>query len=536
MPHFLSYSTFKLATAGIMTTLAFEPLGLQIFLLPSFLILLDNVFRKPAKQAFLNGLIFGFFHFISSLYWIGIALTSNIGNFLWLMPFVIILIPLVLGLYTGIVCLIANFCDSNRLWFYLNFCLTWTFFEYIRGYIPLAFPWNFMGYILASNDYTVRLAPWLGVHLSSFLVLLLSALVFTKRLSLIIPVYLLFILSITMLGQSQGPNDIEFWPEKIRIVQPNLADHHLGNPDHQLKVISTLVELSITGNRDNLKAILWPEAAYPYLFRGKPQELHALSSLAPKDGYLIIGADRIDNEGHIYNSLIAISSNAKIALSSLAPKDGYLTIGADRIDNEGHIYNSPIAISTNAEIASTYDKYALVPFGEYVPLRNILTFVDKIAYGIGEFTPGKLYTGASSNNIVLSYYPLICYEVIFPIKQDLKNYNWLLNITNDAWFGVSSGPYQHLAMAKFVASEYGLPLVRVANTGVSALISPYGKVMEKLDLNTRGFLDIQLPKKSNPTYTTLRNNQILLISICFFICLFLNLALKISTIFNKRAK
>ncbi len=494
----LSYKTFRLATAGLMATLAFEPFGLSIFLLPAFLILLDNVYRKSAKQAFFSGLVFGFFHFISSLYWIGIALTSNVGNFLWLMPFVIVLIPALLGIYTGIVCLIANFCGTTRIWFYFSFSFTWVFIEYIRGYVPVPFPWNFMGYSLASNNYTIYLAPFLGVHLSSLLIVLLSTLLFTRKLFLIISIYTLFTLGVILLEQHYGSKPIEFWPEKIRIVQPNLSEHHLGNPVRQLEAFTTLAELSLINNPSDLKAVIWPEAAYPYLFHDDDIELYTLSTIAPKNGYLITGVDRIDDDRHIYNSIIAISSDAKIV--------------------------------------STYDKYTLVPFGEYVPLRKILAFVDKIAYGVGEFTPGNIYTGAHSDELALNYYPLICYEAIFPISQDLTRYSWLLNVTNDAWFGISSGPYQHLAMARFSAAEYGMPLIRVANTGVSAIISPYGKILEKIDLNTRAFLDVHIPKKNEPSYTIFRDNQILLISICFFVCLFSNLALKIIPMFKKRAK
>lgn len=480
--------TSKLAFAGILATLAFEPFGIPVFLIPAFYILLQQIYRAPIRRAFYSGFVFGFFHFISSLYWIGIALTSDVGDFLWLIPFAVLLIPILLGIYTGLICVISSFFKKNRLLFILTFSVTWVITEIIRGYIPVPFPWNFMGYVMASTPYTIALAPLLGVHLCSLLVVFLASVLFSKNLNLTSIAYLSLILGLIITFEDE-PKLTEFWDKTIRIVQPNLAEHHLGKPDAQNKTLAILSELSITPDKDSdIKAVIWPEASYPYLFHGAEAELGYLSTLAPAGGYLITGVDRIDSDKHLFNSIVAIGADTKVV--------------------------------------STYDKNILVPFGEYVPFSNLLPFVDKVAYGLSEFTPGAIYS-EKLDDIALKYYPLVCYEVIFPIEQDLTQYEWLLNVTNDAWYGRSSGPYQHFAMSKFKAAEYGMPLVRAANTGISGVISPYGEVLGQIDLNTQGIMDIRIPKKIKFEHTMLRDNQIIFISLLFLICLCANLALRI---------
>ncbi len=489
MTKILGSSSLQLAIAGALATLSFEPFGLPIFLIPAFYILLKNVYLADRKKAFYNGFVFGFSHFITSLYWIAIALTSNIGNFLWLIPFAVLLIPALLGIYVGLACMLASLFRKQRCIFIIAFAAIWTITEVIRGSIPVPFPWNFMGYTISSSPYTLPFAQHLGLHLCSFFVVLLASIVFSKNLFISSCAYLLALLSaITLYIDQSYP--IQYWDEKIRIVQPNLAEHHLGKPDAQVSTMLTLSELSTSLSSDgsDIKAVIWPEAAYPYLFGETFNEINSLVNLSPTDGYLIFGADRIDSAKHLYNSIVAID--------------------------------------TKADIKSIYDKNILVPFGEYVPFTSILPFVDKVAYGIYEFTEGSKYI-VKTDNVALKYYPLVCYEVIFPIKQDLSEYEWLLNVTNDAWYGRSLGPYQHLAMAKFKAAEYGMPLIRVANTGVSAVISPYGTILEQLELNTQAIRDTRIPKKLPLENRLLRDNQNIFISIIFLICLCYNLQLRI---------
>jgi len=478
---------FYVALAGCLATLAFEPFDYPVFLIPAFYILLRKIYHAPLKDAFLKGVVFGFFHFLTSLYWIAIALTSNVGNFTWLIPFAVLLIPGILSLYIGFTCAIASLFSKNRILFIVAFTFIWSLVEIVRGYYPFPFPWNFMGYVLLNKPYGMELIPFLGLSMSSVLTVFLAAIVFSKDLKLIAITYLATALAVIIMPNRNV--ETEFWDESIRIIQPNLFDHHLGNPDEQKKVLDTLYWMSNKKIKEaNVKAVIWPEAAYPYLLQENSKELQFMGSILENGAYLITGVDRIDEQKNLYNSLIAVDSKGNAV--------------------------------------STYDKRILVPFGEYVPLSKMFKF-DKIAYGMYEFTPGAPYN-KHFDEVVLKYYPLICYEVIFPIKEDLSDYEWILNITNDAWYGDSSGPYQHFAMTRFKAVEYGMPIIRVANTGISGIISPFGDVIQKISFGKDGFLDVRIPKKLKQNYTFIKNHQGVLLMAFFMICLILNFALHIN--------
>jgi apolipoprotein N-acyltransferase len=165
-------------------------------------------------------------------------------------------------------------------------------------------------------------------------------------------------------------------------------------------------------------------------------------------------------------------------------------MGADRIDSHGHVYNSIISINSSAQIIGIYDKKRLVPFGEYVPGRHLLPFMQKIAHGIGDFTPGVMAPHPVCHPAFL---PMICYEVAFISEaKNLHHFDFIINITNDAWFGDSTGPHQHLMIARFRAAQMKMPLLRAANTGISAHVNATGTVIEQLPLNQQGFLDITL--------------------------------------------
>ncbi|MDF3047602.1 MAG: lnt [Candidatus Midichloriaceae bacterium] len=486
----LKKNLFYVALAGCIATLAFEPFDYPVFLIPAFYILLRKIYNAPIKDAFVKGMVFGFFHFLTSLYWIAIALTSNVGDFKWLIPFAVVFIPGILSIYIGCACAIASLFSKNRILFIVAFTIIWAITEIVRGYYPLPFPWNFMGYTLLNKPYGMSLIPFLGLSICSLLVVFLAAIVFSKNLNLIIITYLATALAVIAVPDRHVK--MEFWDESVRIVQPNLFEHHLGNQEQQKKTLDTLAWMSNKRiEKTNVKAVIWPEAAYPYLLQGKAEELKLISNILENDAYLITGADRINEQKQLYNSLVAV-------------------------DSKGNVI-------------STYDKRILVPFGEYVPFSEMFKF-DKIAYGMYQFTPGEPYSGPSNqdNSVVLKYYPLICYEVIFPIKEDLGNYEWILNITNDAWYGNSSGPYQHFVMARFKAVEYGIPIIRVANTGISAIVSPLGDVLQKLSFDKDGFIDVRIPKKLKQNNAFIRGNQNILLMSGFLICLILNFALHIN--------
>src|SRR3546814_903809 len=202
--------------------------------------------------------------------------------------------------------------------------------------------------------------------------------------------------------------------------------------------------------------IIWPETAVPYLLSAEPGLRQELASLVPPGGYLITGAPRVDPQ-----------------------------------DPDGGIWNALHALDERGAIAATYDKAHLVPFGEYTPLRSLLGLA-KLTVGSRDFSAGP---GPVSLDLpgLPPFSPLICYEVIFPgavtPAAPAAAPRWLLNLTNDAWFGDSSGPYQHFAAARLRAVEEGLPLVRAANNGISAVVDSYGRIVDRINLNDRGIID-----------------------------------------------
>jgi apolipoprotein N-acyltransferase len=238
-----------------------------------------------------------------------------------------------------------------------------------------------------------------------------------------------------------------------------------------------LLDLSAAPATHHLSAVIWPEAATPYLLERDPSHLREIATIAPEDGYVITGAVRAD------------------------PPPGPVQ----------HIWNSLEAVDGNGEIVARYDKAHLVPFGEYVPLRDTLP-LKKITPGTMDYSAGP-----GPRTIELSglprFAPLICYEVIFPgaIVDERDRPDWILNVTNDAWYGQSSGPYQHFAIARTRAVEEGLPLVRSANNGVSGVIDPVGRVLARIDLDTVGYADLSLPAAGEVTPYGRGGDRILLV-------------------------
>ncbi|HAD85900.1 MAG TPA: apolipoprotein N-acyltransferase, partial [Rhodospirillaceae bacterium] len=258
---------------------------------------------------------------------------------------------------------------------------------------------------------------------------------------------------------------------QLRLVQPNIAQADKRKPELKAGHVARQLEMSYAPPAAGAPApthIIWAETAAPYVMNRQPNLIRALAEAAPTKGALITGALRVTGG---------------------RPADALA-------------YNSLYVVEASGRIADVYDKHHLVPFGEYVPFEAWLSWL-KITVGRGNFSPGP---GGRVMEVqgLPPVSPLICYEVIFPgavVPEDgveagesRPRPRWLLNITNDAWFGVTPGPYQHFAAARLRAVEEGVALVRVANTGISAIVDPWGRVLERLDLDTSGTLDGGLPE------------------------------------------
>ncbi len=253
------------------------------------------------------------------------------------------------------------------------------------------------------------------------------------------------------------PRATDIW---LRLVQPSISQTLKWDPAAAETNFQRLIELSSSRADHPLAAVLWPEAAATFLIERDAGRRAAIAAIAPKDGYVITGALRANQPP--------------------APP--------------AEIWNSIEAVDRDGAIRARYDKAHLVPFGEYVPLRDILP--------LKKITPGMidLSAGPGPQTIALprlpGFAPLICYEAIFPgaVIDPQARPGWILNVTNDAWYGGSSGPFQHFAIARTRAIEEGLPLVRVANNGISGVVDPSGRVIARTSLDDITFADVALPQ------------------------------------------
>lgn len=456
---------------GVLLTSAFAPFNCffsLIIALTGFLALINNANTK--KKQFIIGFCFGLGHFTSSLYWIAYALLFEKEKFAWLIPLAVLGIPACLSIFTGLFSIIINCFKSERNNQIFAFASLWVIIEFARSHLILDFPWNLLGYASNFSLELMQIASVVGVYGLSFIIAVCSTIFYTKSLKSIAVVYS-FLVCILIWGQyritsAEQNKDEQATSVLIRLVQPNIKESHQGDQRKQLENIDILSKLSLTERHDKMNFIVWPEAAFPFTVDLESPWLQVLSQLLPPQGYLIFGADRYAKE---------------------TGKDTY--------------YNSAIVINSKGQLIDFYDKTILVPFGEYIPFKQIFPFINKIAYGLGEFsgnlTPRSIFI-KNFGEIRL----LICYEAIFTagFLNDLSdNTLFFLNITNDAWFFDSIGPYQHFAMARMRTVEYGMPLIRAANTGISGVINAYGKVISTSDLYTTKVIDINLPPRIDRT-------------------------------------
>jgi apolipoprotein N-acyltransferase len=373
-----------------------------------------------------------------------------------------------LALYPACAALLVRISGARGGARILALAAAWTVMEWMRGELFTGFPWNPLGNVWVASEEMIQLAALTGVFGLTLVTVLVSA----------APAALA---QKGTLFRRWGPSaaaavglvliwgggawrlagaDVGVVPSvKLRIVQANIPQADKWRPALRDSHVAAYLEL--TGRRGGgASHVIWPETAVPFAIAADHKRRHLIAKAIPKNGLLLSGSIRVRTKGR---RLISI-------------------------------WNSLHAVDGSSRVVETYDKFHLVPFGEYVPLREMLNF-SKLTVGRQDFTPGP---GPRTIELpgLPPFSPLICYEAIFPgrVTDATKRPGWLLNVTNDAWFGNSAGPYQHFASARMRAVEEGLPLVRAANTGISAVVDSYGRVTARLDLGRRGAFDASLPR------------------------------------------
>ncbi len=486
---------------GCLSSLAFVPLSFIPLLIPAIMGLLWMVHAaNTKKRPFFIGWVFGLGHFLVGLYWIGNAFLVDADRHALLAVPGVVGLAAVVGLYIGLVCWcyhwfsMAVFADKAlRIRNILVFAALWTIFEWIRAVAFTGFPWNLMGSIWVVSDPVLQTASVVGVYglsfISIFVVALPAILVGNNRgLSKTVPTLVIMVGVIGALwvaGWSRLPERTNQHVENehvenvvLRLVQPNIPQNLKWKRDLRPAHLAKLIKLSQlpAGELGAPTHLIWPETAVPFSMPTTPDRMALLQKAIPAKGVLITGSLRR-----------SITDDAN------SPSG-----------KRQAVFNALIVMKADGTLSQGYDKFHLVPFGEYVPLQGILP-LEKLTAGAVGFTAGDSNVALPIAGVPLVS-PLICYEVIFsgqvvPDAEDNNRPGWMLNITNDAWYGKSAGPYQHFATARLRAVEEGLPLVRVANTGISGSIDGYGRIRQSLQLEQTGIIDVPLPKAlSVPLY------------------------------------
>jgi apolipoprotein N-acyltransferase len=442
------------------------------------------------KEVLFLSLSFAFGWFCFGLYWVANAFLVKSGFYVFLMPVAVALLPLFLSLIWCMAFIAAKLLSSKIGEIHINTVIVLSIFEYLRGKL-LNFPWLMPGHFFSSQEVLIQAFSFVGsfaMNIVILLIVILPILIFKYKKLSILPIFIfllptkfLFIKSYDRYLSKPIPRFSE--THLIKVIQPNIKQeikwkNNLKSDHHQ-----KLINLSkLNQNNNNLLSILniWPETAFLGLY---PRDKNLLQDLSQ---------------------------------SFLNPKKNEFLFTGLISRHQSDYFNSALLINSKAQINNIYNKNILVPFGEYIPFRKILPKFDFFKNKI-DFSNGHKINAIAINNYY-KFVPLICFEILFSdliFKSLDKETSIIINITNDAWFGDSIGPIQHFQFAKIRAVEFGIPVIRVANTGYSGLVSPYGEVLKKLNFNKEGTLSFRLINKSNETIFRKFGDYIFLILISF---------------------
>lgn len=504
--------------AGLLSVLAFAPVfawPVLFLTLPVLVWLIDSAEAPHAAEsrartwagraldraligvrpAFLDGWWWGFGFFFASVVWIGEAFLVEADKFAWALPFAITLMPAGLALFT------ATSTAVMRSWWrpgagrLLVFALVWGLTEWVRGHILTGFPWNTLGYALTGPLTLMQSASLFGIYGLS----LIAGLIFAAPLVVAageddnapdvvggwwrgaaVSAGGLALLALFGAWRLMGNDGAMVEGVQLRIVQPSVPQRDKWRTELQREIFDLHLALSrsnAAGTTDNLAGVshvIWPEAAMPFRPLEHPEALAAIGALLPAGAHLLAGGLR------------AVWPEGGGARPGIRPK----------------VYNSLFVFGAGGALSGLYDKIQLVPFGEYLPYQQQLE-----ALGLRQlsYLPGGLSAGLKPRALLQAgrlpaASVLICYESIFPgeVVQGPERPGVIVSATNDGWFGDSTGPRQHFHQARVRAVEEGVPLVRAANNGISAIVDPYGRVLQALGMNVKGVIDTGLPRALPP--------------------------------------
>lgn len=510
--------------AGMVSALSMAPFDafpVLFITLPIFIWLIDGAYSDAregiyslSKSTFFIGWWFGFGYFVSGLWWIANALLVDSNTFAWAIPLAVVVLPAGLAVFWGLAAIAMRWFWSENWTRVIIFAVFLSLFEYLRGTIFTGFPWNTLGYAAMTLPITMQSVSVLGLYGVTFFAIIifsapLVALTTGSAEGGISKKLLGFAISLTVIHVGFGAfrltqNPTQFVEDvSIRIVQPNINQENKFKPEFSSKILATYLRLSSKDGIDKTTHVIWPESAFPFFLTERRDALAAIAAMLPDGTQLITGAVRAEpsTAGNPY----------------------------------GYVYNTTYSINSDGEIQDATDKVHLVPFGEYLPFQNMLE-----AFGLKQLTQIKGGFQAGAQRRLLDggaagdFLSLICYEIIFPgeageyISKSSARPKWIVNLTNDAWYGRTPGPYQHARQSIIRGIEIGLPVVRVANSGISSVSDAYGRIINTIPLGVQGIVDTKLPKASSKSAFSVSGPSafLLILLLAFLICTIKNALVK----------
>jgi apolipoprotein N-acyltransferase len=474
--------------SGIMLVFAFPPFDLYPLAWFGLIPLFVAVHDKGPRASFLLGLISGVVFYLGTTYWIfhSVYFYGGIPGVPALL--MVLLLSSYLGLYPAAFSWsFTLLIRKTRFTAILIAPVLWVTLELVRAYAFTGFPWLLLGYSQYRFLHIIQIADITGIYGISFLVAGINGLLFdvavlwpkrSRRMPLFAPgltvtgivVFILLLCASLLYGtwrlrSGEGGRQV-----RVSVIQGNIEQEKKWDKRFQKDVINTYRRLSLGVLGESPDIIIWPESALPFIY----------------DYDTALTEEFLDFQRRLKTHLLTGSVVVK-----------------DVRDGRPYLSNSAILLSPEGKVLSIYDKIHLVPYGEYVPLRRLFPFIEKLVVSIGDFVPGDEYVVMKSPFARIA--PLICYEIIFPgLVRKFVNHgaDMIVTITNDAWFGRTSAPYQHFSMAVLRAVENRAPVVRAANTGISGFIDSRGRIIKRGDIFTEETLTGEVTLRREKTFYT----------------------------------
>jgi apolipoprotein N-acyltransferase len=458
---------FTAVFLGFLLAIGQAPISFPIGVVTSIPILGYCAFRANTwKQAAAIGWWAGFGYFGLSLIWLVEPFLVEPERHAILAPFALFGMAGGLALFWAAAFGLSKQYGTGLGRYIIGLAVFWALAEYFRSIVFTGFPWGLLGYTWIETpiaQWVSIIGPFGLVFITTFGGLLVLS--FPSKRITGPAIAAVFFVGLWAGGAWHLPNADSGQETNIRVrlIQPNAPQHQKWHPDWMGIFFRRGLELTSAPAKEPIDLLVWPETSVPFALQDNVEDLKILSDAAGPKAQIIAGIRRFEGN---------------------------------------RLYNSMIHLDQKGGLVSVYDKSHLVPFGEYIPFAEYLSGlgIRGLAANLQGFSPGNGPEVISAFGLP-SYLPLVCYEAIFPyaVRTQDKRPEFLLHITNDAWFGDTIGPYQHLVQVQFRAIEQGLPAARSANTGISAVIDPYGRIVSRLQLNEKGFLDVDLPVPLRPT-------------------------------------